>query len=114
MNADELSSAYRRKWEIDPSTRIRPSKAPYNRGSEKRILSGAIDEATQEELEWEAEMAKQERESQAAMEELEILDAEREAAFEDGEDILDDYGCYSEGDDWNESELDTEKEDDCS
>ena len=54
MPTDDQNKSHRRSWGMDPSTRVRPSKPPYNRGKQREILDDAVEEVVVEQLEEEA------------------------------------------------------------
>jgi hypothetical protein len=80
MPTDDQNKSHRRSWGMDPSTRVRPSKPPYNRGKQREILDDAVEEVVVEYLE---EEAAQEAEIRDMMEDLEDMDREIFADFGD-------------------------------
>ena len=82
MPTDDQNKSHRRSWGMDPSTRVRPSKPPYNRGKQRDILDDAVEEVEVEHLEDEAAL---QEEFDAMNDDLEELDREIFADFGDEE-----------------------------
>lgn len=85
MPTDDQNKSHRRSWGMDPSTRVRPSKPPYNRGKQREILDDAVEEVVVEHLEEEAAL---EQEFKDMLDDHDDMDREIFADFGDepGED----------------------------